>query len=130
MVRGANYRGSFLFSPFPSARIRVPLNWRQTLSFGGVGVIDLGLNWRYSALNPGAFVEVLVEYDQPIVRGAFVTFWWKGRWLRIRGEADLDTAVNLGAFGVQIPYPTVSSPGVATYTDYSIAGGLKAVIPF
>jgi hypothetical protein len=132
---GPYFKGSLLIGS-AGARLRLPLD----LTHGGVyfavtrltGREDLSEQAEYTFKNAGVFLEGNLELSFP-VQFFNCTFWAKGNWLRIRGDADVATAGQSSFFLRNFTLPqsfSASSSGKSTLSQYNLDAGLSGVINF
>jgi hypothetical protein len=134
---GPYFKGSLIIGS-AGARLRLPLDLTHPTTYYALGLIgltgrrDLSEQAEYTFKNPGLFLEGDLESTFPV--GLFnCTFWAKGSWLRIRGDADVTTAGRSSFFllALTLPQPfSGSTSGTSTINQYTFDVGLSSAISF
>jgi hypothetical protein len=151
-VDGGHYRGSIIWSPVAWAKVTIPNRFSQLFSVNAQfndGEVDQessvsfnrALNLRYLLKKPGTFLEGQFEYDWHCGGAMFFQLWAKASWLKIRGGGTMEAQGNLSLQqSATFNGTTISDSfaesfydsdnALATYTRYSISGGIGAVLNF
>jgi hypothetical protein len=151
-VDGGHYRGSIIWSPVAWAKVTIPNRFSQLSSVNfRIPVVEeddlvfsaslnRALDLRYLLKKPGTFLEGQFEYDWHCGGAMFFQLWAKASWLKIRGSGTMEAQGNL-SFQQSLTNGTTisesflesfydSDNALATYTRYSISGGIGAVLTF
>jgi len=137
-VFGPYFKGSLLVG-IASARLRLPLALSHAGTyiagpFGLTGREGLSEQAEYTFKNAGLFLEAGLESTFPV--GFFnCTLWAKGKWLRIRGDGDVNLTGQSSWFTLfgllSLPEPfSASSSGTSTLSQYTFDLGLSGAISF
>ena len=123
-LKGTNYSGSFIWSPFVSTSLKVPL---RTSAFASAPPLFAQIveEIKFSVFNPGTLSEANFEYDQELTRGIFFGIWGNASQLRIRKIGYIQLTLNtLTLLGPVTTSVTASDSGTATLGRYIVAGGI------
>jgi hypothetical protein len=118
-INASNYRAAFVYSPFATVNMKLPLNEVDDFDF------FTSEEARFSLKKTGQYFGADFEYSASLPLAATASVWAKVHYLRIRGNASEETRSS--GFADDRP---ITDEAIATLTRYSISGGLSVGMAF
>jgi hypothetical protein len=126
-VKGSNYKGDILYSPFATANVALPFRYKFDNAglvyplppiFGGPFSFQ---QENYTMNKPGTFLEASFQYCAAIINNFGLDLWAKWSYLSVKGNGNEDSTMTFPFYSFEA---NNSASAQGALNTYSLSGGL------